>query len=456
MPDLGAKGNFLRFMRDPVGTMIDAHRRYGAIVAMTKGDARGGIFLFGPEYNRQVLGNGSLFNVTGHVHSGPADSANNRISRGLLSMNDEPHREHRRIIAPAFHPSLFSGYQEKIVNLADHMLDRWDGLGQIDLCREMRQLSLAISGMGLFGCDCPTEAYEIGDTIECWVRRNFSPARAARVAEQGSPYHRMLLAAERVENTLRRTIRWRAAYLQTGANDLLSLLVQAAANGNPSLTEAQQIAHLSLLFGASYDTVANALSWTFFLLSQHPVVAAQLWEELAGAQSPDGGPEGVAQSPLLDRVIKESLRILPPIVFSSRVCNEPVDFAPHRFDKGTTFILSHYITHHMPDLFPQPKKFLPERWTDSSPGPYAYLPFGAGAHVCLGAAFAIMTMKVTIAMIVRRYRLALIPEARIDRKVVLTLVPARGMPMTVHRQDGAFHKSKTPVRGNIREMVDLR
>ncbi len=452
---IGAKGNFFQFMRDPVGSMIRLHHNHGKVVALTKGLAQSGICLFGPEYNRQVLSDGSIFQCTGYVHAGPMSSANHRISRSLLSMNGEQHREHRKMMTPAFHPGLLPSYQEKIIRLVDQMLERWDGQSSINLSHEMRQLSLAVSGMVLFGLDSAAQAYEMGDTIERWMKRNFSIARAIRITFPGSPYHRMLRAAEKVEDIVRQTLQQRKLRLPSESSDVLSALLQSPNNGSEALTAEQQIGHFTLLFGASYDTVANGLAWTQFLLCEHPSVCGKLMEELDGLRGATPDPGGWEQLPLLDQVVKESLRILPPIVFSSRVCSEPVEIGPYQFGKGTTFILSHYITHHMPDLYPQPERFLPERWANTSPSLYSYLPFGAGAHVCLGASFAIMTMKIAIAMILQRYRLSIVPNSRIDRNVVLTLNPSQGISMRIQRQDREFQKSKAAVRGNIHEMVNL-
>jgi cytochrome P450 len=107
----------------------------------------------------------------------------------------------------------------------------------------------------------------------------------------------------------------------------------------------------------------------------------------------------------------------------------------------------------MPELYPEPAKFLPGRWTGIDPSPYEYLPFGAGPHMCLGYTFAMMELKIVLALILQRYRLKLAPGARIDRDVKLTLAPKHGMPMVVARQDRQF--SRGEARGNIRELVEL-
>jgi cytochrome P450 len=116
-------------------------------------------------------------------------------------------------------------------------------------------------------------------------------------------------------------------------------------------------------------------------------------------------------------------------------------------------VASHYITHHMPDLYPEPERFRPDRWLEIAPSPYAYLPFGAGSRMCLGAPFALLMLKVSLSIMLQRYRLTVVPGSRIDRHCTLTLGPLQGIPMQIHLQDGNF--SSSPVAGNIHDLVDL-
>jgi cytochrome P450 len=207
-------------------------------------------------------------------------------------------------------------------------------------------------------------------------------------------------------------------------------------------------------FAAANHTTKDSLTWTLFLLAQHPEVMADLHDELHGTLR-GGAPtvEQLARLPLLERVIRESLRLLPPVSYYSRGNVEPARLGPYSLRKGTTVVLSHYVTHHMPDLYPQPERFLPDRWRSINPSPYAYLPFGAGPRMCVGATFAMQTLKIALAVILQRFRLEVVPDARIDRQVTTTLWPRHGLPMRLHRQDRGF--TSTPVCGNIHEMVDL-
>src|SRR5262249_42201632 len=175
-------------------------------------------------------------------------------------------------------------------------------------------------------------------------------------------------------------------------------------------------------------TTASTLTWTLFLLAQHPQVAAEVVDELAGVlrgQAPT--LEQLEQLPLLEGVIKESMRMLPASAYSHRVNTEPVDIGPLHVRKGTPVIFSQIITDHLGELFPEPGLFRPERWRTITPSPYAYLPFAAGPRMCVGANLSMMVLKITLAALLQRYHPAIVPGASINGKVTFTMfIPTSG------------------------------
>jgi cytochrome P450 len=120
----------------------------------------------------------------------------------------------------------------------------------------------------------------------------------------------------------------------------------------------------------------------------------------------------------------------------------------------TEIVISPYITHREPAIYSDPQRFKPERWETLEPTAYEYLPFGGGSRMCIGAGFAMMESKLVLATLLQHYRLELVPQARIDRFVNITMSPKHGMPMIVRAQDRAFERSRATVRGDIGEMVD--
>jgi cytochrome P450 len=157
--------------------------------------------------------------------------------------------------------------------------------------------------------------------------------------------------------------------------------------------------------------------------------------------------------PLLERVIKESLRLFPPVAYYTRATAGPVELGGRRLRGGTTVVFSHYVTHHMPDLFPAPERFDPERWHTAAPTPYEYLPYGIGPRMCIGVTYASLVLRVVLPLVVQRFRLSAAPGARVDRRVTTILSPRHPVPMRIDRPGPPF--VAVPVAGDVHEMVHL-
>jgi cytochrome P450 len=236
-----------------------------------------------------------------------------------------------------------------------------------------------------------------------------------------------------------------------GPPSVLDVMLQARAAG--MMDDEELIGQTITIFNAAYHTTTYALTWAQFLLAQHPSVMRRLDAELQTL--PADGPPGVDEVmrlPLLDRVIKESLRLLPSVVYLPRIAAERTTLGPHKLPAGTMIVASPYMSHHLPDVFPEPERFLPDRWA-TSPAPWGYIPFGAGARLCLGAPLATLIIKLTMHQVFRRFRLQVQPGANIERHGTLSLGAKHGVPVVLHAADGAFTAS--PVVGSIHEMVDL-
>ncbi len=457
MPVFGWRGNFTQFLNDPIAYMRRLYLKYGKIACLVKGQ-KSMIFAFGPEYNQLVLTNPALFLNAGIAHPGPKNSANRRVGFGLLSMNGAQHKRHRQLTMPPLQHRAMPKYHEDIIKITQTILEPWTTKRKLDVWVEMKRLTKVIASTLLFGLDDPTEAMELSNVFEKWQDMNISiPVRLFQISFVGSPYYRMLRLAEQLEEKTIKMINRKRANLSTNATDILSIFLQARGEDGKLMTEEELIGQINFLFEASYETSSNSLTWTLFLLSQHPKIMSDLFDELN--QVLNGNPptvEQLNQLPLLERVIKESMRLLAPPAYSYRVTSGAVRLGPYQLQPGTTVAFSHYITHHMPELFQNPNRFMPERWLSINPSPYEYLPFGAGAHSCLGSPFALMSMKIVLAAVLQRYRLTAIPGSRISRKVLVLLAPKYGMPMIIQKQDREFEKSKTAVCGDIHEMVDLK
>jgi cytochrome P450 len=267
-----------------------------------------------------------------------------------------------------------------------------------------------------------------------------------------TPFRTLLRLSDQIEAEIRGVIE-RKRRLGLG-DDVLSVLMSATDEERGALTEEELFGHISLLYVAGHETSANALTWTLLLLEQHPEVLADVVDELQSVlQGQPATVESLPKLPLLDRVIKESLRILPPVPFSMRRGMAPFELGGVEFPAGTEVRFSPFITHRMPELYEQPNRFLPSRWETLDPKPYAYLPFGAGPRMCIGYTFAMQEMALALASILPRFRFERVPGHRVDRKVLATFSPRHGLPMVLHAQDRAFRR--TPLEGDVAELLEL-
>jgi cytochrome P450 len=452
LPILGKRGRKFLFYHDPIAYHRYVYQTYGTLAAFIEGGAK--LLVYGSEYNRQILSQTEVFHADRGAAPGPADSALHRLGSGLNGMSGELHKQQRRLMQPAFHRLHIETYRDTMVAITRQLIDRWP-IGQtLDIAEAMGQITLCIVSETLFAIDATKDVDSLGHLIARWIGLNVN--RAVHMFPfdyPGTPFRRLLRLSERLETYIRTMIQHKRTHPGDQA-DVLTLLLQAQDADGTRLTDEELIGHTTVLFFAGFETSAVALTWTLFLLAQHPQVMADLLDELTGTLHGDAPTvDQVRALPLLDRVIKESMRLLPPSIQGGRIAVQPFAMGGYEFPAGTKVMYSEYITHHMHDLYPQPERFLPDRWCASEPSPYAYIPFLAGARRCLGAEFAMLEMKIVLSLILQHYRLALMLNTRIDRLVRFTLVPKYGMPMRVGKQDRQF--AKVAVRGNIHEMVDL-
>lgn len=451
IPVVGWRALGLSLMRDPIAHLTMMYRKYGLISAWDPRDPRY-VFAFGPQLNKRIFGAPDLF------HSDPfrevpvpPDSSMARLRSGLLGRNGEPHHHHRQLMQSAFNSKRVEGYWQAMVASVKRELATWRVGEQRDLAHDMHRLTLDIGMRTMFGLEEPA----VIETLRGLVARLLADAGSLMTMLlpfdlPGTSYRRSMRTAAQIEQFLRDIIA-RKRNNPEREQDILAVLVAACAQGK-GMTDAELIGEAYTIF--CHETSANALTWTLFLLAQHPVELADLLDELAGElHGEPPNPQQLNRLPQLDRILKESLRLLSPAFFGSRYVMAPCELGPFELAAGATVFFSQYISHRLPEIYPEPQRFKPGRWESFTPSPYEYLPFGAGVHGCIAAGFAMMEMKVVLAMVLQRYRLTLVPQARIDRTVRISLVPSNGLPMIVAPQDRQF--TRTEVSGNIHEMVDL-
>ncbi len=465
---LGPVGNVLRFVRDPLGHVARLFQEHGDLVALARGsstrlvspspDVPGTVFLRGPELNREfytrhdVFHKSALSGVLWPQNVTERTSPLTRLLTGLFHVNGDDHRAHRRLLMPAFHRRRIESYRDAMVEVTESVINRYTPGELRDVRPDMMEITLRIATKTLFGTDMGERGVEVGRLVQRWLELQ-RPAAIFPFDLPGGPYHRWLDVSAEIDRRMSELVEERR---RTGCSgdDMLSALMQAQDESGAGLSHDELIGHAGVIFAAGHETSANGLAWTLFLLSQHPRITRDLVDELESTLHGDAPDvEQLPRLELLDAVVKESLRLFPPVPMNHRLAAEDCALGGYPVERGTELFSSIYHTHRLADWFSEPERFRPERWQTIEPGPYVYNPFGAGPRMCIGASFASMEMKIILAMLLQRFRFELKPGARIDRTVSITLSARHGLPMRVHRQDHRFFDGSRSFRGSVLPML---
>ena len=451
-PEPVTDGSFWQFTADPADCMRRLRAAHGEIAALRDGGQQV-IFVFSPRLNHAVLSDTQAYHARFFGIRGPRNSAQRRLTSGLLSMNDEQHKRQRRLLMGSFSRKAIDGYHPRLIESVETMLADWRAGQTRDVYRDMTALMLRITSTILFGFDQSELSCEIGRKIERWVGMNHQLGIGALVPDEyfTRHYEELLGLAGELEKDIQQMIDLKRRE-PTPAHDMLSILI-AAHDEQGGMTDEELIGQACVLFGAAHLTSAATLGWTLLLLAQHPRVTAEL---LAEFQAVLGGRvpqlEDLDRMPVLERVIKESMRVLPASSYSQRMTTQPVELGPFRLPPRTPVVFSPLITHHLPELYDEPERFRPDRWIGLNPSPYAYLQFGAGPRLCLGSSLAMMTFKVALPMILQRFRVSSVPGCEINALVQSTmLTPTTPLLLKIDRHDGTLESHS--ICGTIHNLV---
>jgi len=462
MPILGWRGNLLRHFRNPIRSMREMRERHGDVVCLAKGGNQplimvppGGptstVFAFGPVSNKAVLGQPNVF----ESDKVRAPKQCPWLGDNMVAANRRDRARQRRTLIPAFAGDHLRAYYGDIVSLTEKMLATWRVDEKINLTDEVEELTAGIASQTFYGQKLENHPGALAEIAREAVQLAFSPLSKIPIDLPGTPYHKMVRLAAKAEKTVLEEIE-RRRELGLEGDDVLTIMLRSIEEGNVELPQNHLVGNAFTLFLAGHDVPANALGFIFLLLAQHPEVAAELDAELEAELG--GGPptwDQIFKLPVLDRVVKETLRVLVPAIVVWRRLTSPAELAGYEVPVGTEVLVSPYMTHIDPEVYPEPLRFRPERWEGLKPTPFEYLPFSYGARKCLGAAFAEAMLRIVTAMVVQRYRLELIPKTRVDMAVTMTMKPKGGLPVIVRPRDREFQRSRAPLEGYVNEMVDF-
>jgi cytochrome P450 len=442
-------GHLIDFRRDPL-KFLDGLAKRGDVVRFKMGPQE--IYLLNhPDYIRDVL----VTNSRNFVKSRGLEMAKKFLGQSLLTSEGEFHRRQRRLAQPAFHRQRINAYASVMVEYARQTRERWREGETLDIAEEMMRLTLAIVGKTLFDAEVESEASEIGAALTQVMQlfeRITNPLGGLLDKLPLPSNTRWFKARERLDSTIYRIINERRASGED-RGDLLSmlLLAQDEEEGGGSMTDTQLRDEAMTLFVAGHETTANALTWTWYLLSQHPEAEAKLHGEIDAVL--DGrlaSADDVARLRYTEMVLAESMRLYPPAWTLGRRALSDYRVGPYIIPANSIVLMSPWVMHHDSRYYPEPFTFDPERWAQEareSRPKFSYFPFGGGPRVCIGEQFAWMEGVLLIATIAQRWRLRLAPGQRVEPKPMITLRPRYGMRMRAEsRRDPVRHsKDNRPI-----------
>ena len=428
-------GEHLRaFARDSLGFVTRAAREHGDVVRWRLGAERMAL-LSHPDDARDVL----VTNARRFRKGRGLERAKLLLGEGLLTSEGDFHLRQRRLAQPAFHRERVAGYGDAMVRDAMRARDRWRAGETIDASHEMSRLTLAVVGKTLFDADVEEEAPEIGEALTAALGSfGFAVLPLGGLLQRVPflpPVRRFNRARARLDATIYRIIaEHRAAGRDRG--DLLSMLLAAQDDegAGGGMTDLQLRDEAMTIFLAGHETTANALAWSWYLLSQHPEAEARLHAELdaaVGARPPTAAD--LPRLPYARMVLAESMRLYPPAWVIGRRATEPYAVRGETLPARTVVLVSPWVLHRDPRWWPEPEAFRPERWADDAAERprLAYLPFGAGTRVCIGEQFAWMEGVLLLATIAQRWRLRLVAGHPVVPQAIITLRPRHGLRMVV-------------------------
>jgi cytochrome P450 len=365
-------------------------------------------------------------------------------SRSILVLDGPAHMRQRRLLLPPFHGERMQRYGGLIGDVAERDVADWP-LGEPFALRPRTQaITLQVIMRAVFGVTDDERLADLGERLTTWMdsssgRRSWYltaiPAFQRTFGSDHTPWARFVAARDAVDELVYDEIaRRRQDPALAEREDILSLLLQARDETGEPMSDAELRDELMTLLVAGHETTASALAWAFELLLRNPSALERLERELAAGEDA-----------YLDAVIKETLRLRPVLPIVGRMLSEPFELAGWDLPAGTMVAPCIYLTHRRPDIYPEPERFRPERFLDTTPDTYAWLPFGGSVRRCIGASFAMFEMKVVIPAVLHRLRLRAVgrrPERM--RRRAITFVPEHDALVVAERRTAALGGKRVP------------
>jgi cytochrome P450 len=443
-PSRGLIGNFPMGSKDPLALFTQWAREFGDIFHY-RALHRHVYFLNHPDLIKEVL-------LTHHQNfiKGEAVRFNRQVfGNGLIANEGPSWVKQRRLIQPAFHRERIASYAAVMAGCAERMAASWRDGETRNIHEDMMRLTLQIVATTLFNVEIGPEQDKIATALNDLMElssgaRMLLPPLLRAVPTPGNLRYRRAVA--QLHAVVEGLIRQRRAHPLPNPTDLLSTLLQTRDETGAAMPDRQVRDEVMTLLLAGHETTAVSLSWTWLLLAQNPDAESQLHAELRhvlNGRSPQ--LEDLPQLVYTERIVKESMRLYPPVWALVRNPIHEIELAGYRISPNAAIMMSPRIMHRDPRFYSDPERFHPGRWLDGPSNPlpdplpnqlpkFAYFPFGGGPRACIGASFATMEATLVLATLAQRYRLRIAAHLPVEPVPSITLRPRHGIQATLIRR----------------------
>ncbi len=400
------------------------------------------VFLNHPDYIREVL----VVQNENFIKERTVQRTRMLLGQGMITSEGAQHRSQRQVAQPAFHRQRIPEYASTMVREAVRTRDGWSPGEQRDIAIDMMQLTLNVVAQTLFATDLRDEVDELASALNRIMGLyNFIvmlPAAEWLVHMRPPGLAAFVRARKRIDAVVYRMI---AAHRQRGSHGTSLLDLMLAASSDKTAAAEQSLRdQVITIFLAGYETVANALSWTWYLLSQNPECERRFHHEIDHQlQGRLPTVDDVPRLRYVEMVLAESMRLYPPAWAMGRYARADFRLGEFVLPAKTTVLMSQFITHRDPRFFPDPLRFDPERFNPEARArrtKLTYFPFGAGVRQCIGESFAWMEGVLLLATLAQKWKFRLVPGHRVEPEPLITLRPTYGMRMEVEARE-AISKS---------------
>ena len=430
-----------RFAAEPLPMLLEAYERFGPVFTLRifHGNV---VFMLGPAANHYV----TVSHASNFIwREGHFRDLIGLMGDGLLTIDGDFHRRSRRVMLPAFHQEHLLASTETMLEEITRAVEQLVPGEQVDLYFWTRRLAMRVAMRALFGLNPDGDRGRSIDAAALFEQAlsYYSSEYLLRIFRGPfTPWARLQTTARKLDELIYSEISHRRASGERG-QDILSLLLDAHDEDGNTLSDLQVRDEVMTLLFAGHDTTTSTVSFMFYELASHPEIVARLQAEQADQLS--GGQPSASQLVSgelreLEMVLDETLRKYPPAWVGPRRSIEPFEFAGHTVP-GRAFVnYSSWASHHLPDVFPEPEAFRPQRFTPEARAALpkgAYVPFGGGSRTCIGMRFGQLEVRAIATLILSRFEFSLPEEFRLEIRQMPTISPKHGLPMLMRSRTGA-------------------